>query len=78
MAEGVLRRRMGQRELAGVPSLITDDCAATADRISGVTGRWGVKVTLLEVTIVQLPLRGELPAQAQARARGQRERHPWG
>jgi hypothetical protein len=76
MAEGMLRRQIAQRDLAELPALTAADCAEMADGISDTSGRWGVQVTLLDITDIQVPLRGELLAWAQAQAGMQREKHP--
>ncbi|MFD1546037.1 SPFH domain-containing protein [Nonomuraea guangzhouensis] len=78
VAEGVLRRQIAERELADLPTMITHGCAEMADRISDMTGRWGVQVALLDITDIHVPLRGELLAWAQAQAGMQRERYPRG
>ncbi|MGW7479481.1 SPFH domain-containing protein [Nonomuraea muscovyensis] len=78
VAEGVLRRQIAERDLADLPTMITHGCAEMADRISDMTGRWGVQVTLLDITDIQVPLRGELLAWAQAQAGMQAEKHPRG
>ncbi|MGI5290273.1 SPFH domain-containing protein [Nonomuraea polychroma] len=78
VAEVVLRRQIAQRDLVELPALATADCAEMADRISDTTARWGVQVTLLDITDIQVPLRGDLIAWAQAQAGMQREKHPRG
>ncbi|MGP3913010.1 SPFH domain-containing protein [Nonomuraea sp. 10N515B] len=78
VAEGVLRRQIAERDLADLPSMITHSSAEMADRISDMTGRWGVQVTLLDIIDIQVPLRGELLAWAQAQAGLRREKHPRG
>ncbi|MDF2712719.1 MAG: slipin family protein [Nonomuraea muscovyensis] len=78
VAEGVLRRQIAQRDLAELPALAADDCAEMAEGVSETTGRWGVHVTLLDITDIQVPLRGELLAWAEGRAGMHREKHPRG
>ncbi|WP_188197538.1 SPFH domain-containing protein [Nonomuraea sp. SYSU D8015] len=78
VAEGVLRRQIAQRDLGELPALATADCAEMADRISDSAARWGVHVTLLDITDIQVPLRGELIAWAQERTGMQREKRPRG
>ncbi|MEV0197201.1 SPFH domain-containing protein [Nonomuraea sp. NPDC050691] len=63
-AEGVLRRHIAQRDLAELPDLVTHGGADMADQLSTMARRWGVHVTLLHITDIQVPLRGELIAWA--------------
>ncbi|WP_246090818.1 SPFH domain-containing protein [Nonomuraea deserti] len=62
VAERELRRQIAEVDLADLPAMISRSGAETAERISEATGRWGVRVTLLDVDDVQVPLRGELIA----------------
>lgn len=62
-AEAELRREVGRRDLADLPGLVTHAGPDLAERVSRAARRWGVRVTLLSVTDVQVPLRGELIAR---------------
>ncbi|MCG5213457.1 SPFH domain-containing protein [Streptosporangium sp. KLBMP 9127] len=78
-AEGALRQQIAHLDLADLPALDSRSRTQTATRISDATGRWGVQVTLLDITDIQIPLKGGLLAWAEDRARlPQQERHPRG
>ncbi|MEO3890000.1 SPFH domain-containing protein [Nonomuraea sp. B5E05] len=62
VAERELRRRIAGADLADLPAMISRSGVEVAERISRATGRWGVRVTLVDVDDMQVPLRGELIA----------------
>ncbi|TDD16743.1 hypothetical protein [Nonomuraea diastatica] len=61
---GCLDLFCAEADLADLPAMISRSGAEMAARISEATGRWGVRVTLLDVDDVQAPVRGELIAWA--------------